>query len=143
MNKVDIVKLAFNLDTPPEVSYGHLADDYQWVDSIGSPPMDKGAWMGMASIMRAAFPDLGFIIDDIHQDGEDVMLTGHFSGTFKHDMDLSAMGMGVLKATGKALKFPSNTSRVSFKGDKISRNHDLSTGPKAGMAGFLAAMQGG
>jgi predicted ester cyclase len=143
MNKVDIVKLAFNLDTPPEVSYGHLADDYQWVDSIGSPPMNKQAWMGMASTMRAAFPDLGFAIDEVHQDGNDVMLTGHFTGTFTNDMDLSAMGMGVLKATGKAVKFPSNTSRVSFTGDKISRNQDLSTGPTAGFSGFLAVMQGG
>jgi hypothetical protein len=35
------------------------------------------------------------------------------------------------------------TSRISFTGDKISRNQNLDTGPNAGMAGFLAAFRAG
>jgi predicted ester cyclase len=141
MNKIDIVKTAFNFDTPPEVSNGYLSDDFQWSDSVGSPPMNKEAWIGMGEIMRASFPDVGNVIEEIRQEGENVFVVNHFTGTFKHDFDLSAMNMGVIPATGKAVKFPSSTVRVSFHGDKISGLQDLDTGPNAGMAGFLAALK--
>jgi predicted ester cyclase len=142
VNKIEIVKKAFSYDTPPEEQSEYLTDDYQFVDSVGSPPMDKEAWFGMGELMQASIPDIDFIIDEIHQEGEDVILTGHFTGTFKNDLDLSAMNMGVIPATGKAIDIPGGTSRISFTGDKISKNHNLDTGPNAGMAGFLAAFGG-
>lgn len=143
MNKIDIVKKAFSFDTPPEVQREYLTNDYQFTDSVGGPPMDKEAWFGMGEMMRASIPDIGFSIDEIRQEGEDVLLTGRFTGTFKHDIDLSAMNMGVIPATGKAITVPAGTSRISFVGDKISRNHNLDTGPTAGLAGFLAAFGAG
>ena len=139
MNKVDIVKKAFNFDTPPEVSMEYLTADFQATDSVGGQPMNKEAWFGMGEIMRASIPDVGWVVEEIRQEGEDVIRTGRFTGTFKHGFDLSAMGMGVIPATGKALNFSSSTSRISFNGDKIARNHNMDTGSNAGMAGFLAA----
>jgi len=139
MDKIEIVKKALSFDTPPEEQKKYISDDYQFVDSVGSPPMDKEAWFGMGQLMQASIPDLDFIFDKIHQEGENVILSGHFTGTFKHDLDLSAMNMGVIPATGKVLNIPGGTSRISFTGDKISKNHNLDTGPTAGMAGFLAA----
>jgi predicted ester cyclase len=143
VNKIEIVKKAFSYDTPPEVQREYLTDDYQFTDSIGGPPMDKEAWFGMGEMMKVSFPDLDFTIDEIHQEGEDVILTGRFTGTFLHDLDLSAMNMGVIPATGKPIAIPAGTSRISFEGDKISRNHNLDTGPSAGLAGFLAAFGAG
>jgi predicted ester cyclase len=143
MNKIEIVKKAFSFDTPLEERKAYLSDDFQYVDSVGSPPQDKEAWFGMGQLMEPSIPDLAFNIDEIHQEGEDVVFSGHFTGTFKHDLDLSAMNMGVIPATGKVLKIPGGTSRISFTGDKISRNHNLDTGPNAGLAGFLAAFGAG
>jgi predicted ester cyclase len=143
VNKIEIVKKAFNFDTPRDEAEGYLSDDYQWSDSMGNPPMNKAAWLGFGYLLRASIPDMGYTIEEIHQEGDDVVQTGYFTGTFKKDLDLSAMNMGVIPATGKALKFPSSTSRVSFTGDKISKNHDLTTDPTAGMAGFLAVLKGG
>ena len=143
VNKIEIVKKAFDIDAGTEAQREYYSDDYQFVDSVGSPPMDKEAWFGMSDVMRASIPDLGYTIDEIHQEGEDVIVSGHFTGTFQHDLDLSAMGMGVIPATGKAIDLPGGTSRISFRGDKISKNHNLDTGPDAGMAGFLAAFRGG
>jgi len=141
MNKVDIVKTAFSFDTPDEISYGYLSDDFQWSDSVGSPPMGKDAWIGMGELMKASFPDVGNVIDEIRQEGQDVIVVSHFTGTFKNDFDLSALNMGVIPATGKTVNFPISTNRVSFDGDKISRLKDLDTGPNAGMAGFMAALK--
>jgi hypothetical protein len=142
MDKIDIVKRAFNLSTPVEEQRSYLTDDFQFSDSTGGPTMDKKAWNAMSDLIRASLPDVGYVIDEIHQEGEDVLFSGHFTGTFKNDLDLTIFNMGVIKATGKAVKFPLGTSRVSFRGDKISANKDLTTGPVGGTAAFLAALGG-
>ena len=141
MNKIEIVKKAFSFDTAPEAQREYLTDDYQATDSVGSPAFGKEAWFAMGELMRASIPDLDFTIDEIRQEGEDVIFSGHFTGTFQNDLDLSAMNMGVIPATGKAINIP-GTGRVSFSGDKISKLQDLATGPDAGLAGLLAALRG-
>jgi predicted ester cyclase len=141
VNKIEIVKTAFNFDTPPEVQREYISDDFQFVDSVGGPPMDKEAYFGMGALLQASIPDIDYTFDEIHQEGEDVLVTGHYSGTFQHDLDLSAMNMGVIPATGKAINIP-GTGRVSFSEDKISKLQDLATGPDAGLAGLLAALRG-
>jgi predicted ester cyclase len=138
MNKIETVKVAFTFgDFEQQKKY--FSDDFQATDAVGGPPMDLNMWFGMGELMQASMPDAGFTIEDIREEGKDVIVTGHFHGTFENDFDLSAMNMGVIPASGKFITFPSGTSRVSFKGDKISRNHDLDTGPNAGTAGFIAA----
>jgi hypothetical protein len=69
-----------------------------------------------------------------------VVVTSHWEGTFVNDFDLSALGLGVAPATGKAVVFPTSTIRISFDGDQISRIHDPATGPDVGTAGFLKAL---
>ena len=140
MNKIDTVKAAFSFGDP-EQQKNYFTDDFQGTDSVGSPPIDKTTWFGMGDVFTAAMPDIDFIIEDVREDGEDVLITGHFTGTFENDFDLSALNMGVIPANGKAITFPSSTSRVSFTGDKISRNHSLGTGPDAGMAGLVSALR--
>jgi predicted ester cyclase len=135
MNKIEIVKAAFDLKNPEQAT--HYADSFQGTDSVGGQPMDKASWTGMGELLKASIPDLDHLISEIKADGDDVLVTSRFTGTFVNDLDLSAMGLGVLKATGKALEFPVGTARVTFEGDKIKEVHDLSTGPDAGMAGFL------
>lgn len=139
MNKQDIVRETFAIDTTGQ----HLADNFQGGDSVGGPPMNKEMWLGMSQLMQTAIPDIDFIIESIEEDGDDLLVTGRFTGTFTNDLDLSAVGMGTIPATGQPINMPSSTSRVSFEGDKIVGNHDLSTGPDAGLEGFLKGLSGG
>jgi predicted ester cyclase len=136
MSKIELVKLAFNLDNPDQ--YSCFSDDFQWTDELGSPPMDKDAWFAMDQPLRSALPDLSFVIEEIREEGDGVVMSGRFSGTF-NDLDLSAWGMGVIPATGKAVAFPTTTDRLSFDNGRISKMHGLDTGPDAGTAGFLKA----
>jgi hypothetical protein len=136
MNKEDIVREVFAFD----LTGSHLADNFQFTDSVGSDPMNKEMWLGMGHLMTAAIPDVDFAIESIEEDGEDLLVTGRFIGTFTNDFDLSALGMGVIPATGQPINMPSSTSRVSFEGDKIVHNHDLTTGPDAGIAGFIKGL---
>ena len=142
MNKVDIVREAFNLDNP-ELRASHLADDFQATDSLGGLPNSKEVWLGMGQMLRASFPDMEYVITHIHEEGDGVHVAGHFAGTFTSDLDMSPMGMGVISATGKKVMWPDSTRQVSFDGDKISRLHSPDTGPDAGVGGFLKALGAG
>lgn len=138
MNKKAIIREAFQLNGPEQAAY--FADDFQWTDSLGSPPMDKASWLGMGDLMQAAFPDLALVVEKIQEDGDDLVVTSRFTGTFRNDMDLSALGMGVVRATGKAAEFPSQRDRVILENGKISRMQNIETGPDAGMGGFFKAL---
>ncbi len=138
MNKIELVKSAFDLNNGDRFSF--YSDDFQWTDSVGSPPMDKASFRAMAQPLQSAVPDLSLVIEDIREDGDNAVVTSHYAGTFTNDLDLSAVGMSAIPATGKAVVFPPQRDRVSFEGDKISEIHNLETGPDAGMPGFLKAL---
>ena len=140
MNKKELVKLAFNGDGPEQGYY--LSDSFQWTDELGNPPVDKASFMAMGQPLQAAFPDLAVVIDDLQEDGDNLLVTSHYTGTFTNDLDLSPAGIDVIPATGKAIVFPAQRDRVCFDGDKISEIHNLETGPDAGIAGFVRALGG-
>ena len=139
MNKIDITKETYSF-ADFEKSNSHLSDDFKGTDAVGGPPFDKAGWIGMGQMFRNSFPDIEVVIEDIHEHGDKVMITSHFTGTFTNDFDLSAMGMGVVPASGEMVTFPSSTSEISFDGDKVSRTHNLETGPEAGFPGLLKAL---
>jgi predicted ester cyclase len=138
MNKIGLVRSAFDLDNRDRSSF--YSDDFKRTDELGNPPIDKSLFFAMQEPLRSAIPDLSLVIEDIREEGDGVMVTSRFSGTFTSDLDLSAMGLGVFAATGKAVDFPPGTDFVSFDGDKISELHGLDTGPDTGMAGFIKAI---
>ena len=138
MDKIEYIKKAYDVDSPDRGS--KFSDDFRWTDSLGSPPMDKSTWLGMGDLMESSFPDMKLIVEEIREDDDGFVVTSRFHGTFSKDLDLSAMGMGVVPATGKTIDFPSQRDRVSFGNGKISELHNLETGPDAGMAGFLKAI---
>lgn len=138
MNKIELVKSAFDLDNSDRHAY--YSDDFRWTDEMGSPPRDKSLFFSMQEPIMLAFPDLSLVIEDIREEGEGVVATSRFHGTFTNDLDLTSLGLGVIPATGKAVDFPSQRDRVSFENNKISEIHNLETGPDAGMRGFQKAL---
>ncbi len=100
--------------------------------------MERAAWVGMASMLRAAFPDLRFVADDIREEEGSVIMTDHFEGTQENDLDLSAMGMDVFPASDRTIVFPQGIDRVSVEGGKISRLEQMPG--SASMQEFLATL---
>jgi len=123
MNKIDIIR-TMSETTDPVKAAEHLADGFKRTDAGGNPPMDKASWIGMGQLMRASIPDLKFEIEDVHEEGDKLKITSRFMGTFQNDMDLTAMGFGKISATGRPIKFQSNSSLITFDGDKIKEWHD-------------------
>jgi len=139
MNNAEIVKAAFQLEKP-EVTRSLLAEDFQATNVSGEPPMDRESWLGMGDLMRASLPDIDYVIENIREQEEGVLITGYFTGTFTNDFDVSFMGMGVIPATGMKIRWPSATSRVTIEDGQITRSHALSA---EGIAAFFEPLREG
>lgn len=138
MSKIELVKLANDWDTPDRGAL--YTDDFQFTNALGDPPSDKNAILMMGDLMQSALPDISTVIEDYREEGDGLVVTSHWRGTFTNDFDLSPLGLGVIPATGKAVVFPTSTVRITFDGDKISALHDPATGPDTGLAGFIKAL---
>jgi hypothetical protein len=136
---MDIVKVVYSFDDFDR-SANYLTDDFQGTDSVGGPTFDKAGWIGMGQMFKGSLPDIKNVIDDVREEGDSVTVTSHFTGTFTNDFDLSALGMGVIPASGEFVEFPSGTAQITFDGDQISKFHSTDTGPEAGLPGLMKAL---
>lgn len=139
MSKTDVVRDFLNRGIDLDHAANVFADDFQWVNSTGQA-FGKEAYLGLGANMLAAFPDLRYVVEDIHEADDGVIARGHWEGTFENDFDMSAMGIGVIPPNGEAIVWPTNTARWGVEGDQITSITDTSTGPDAGMPGFLRAL---
>lgn len=138
-SKLDVVKAW--TETPQgdvEASAAYLADDFQNIDSDGSVLMDKAGWIGMSHMLFASLPDFEFVRTGLREEGDYVVMSGHFEGTHKADLDLSAMGAGVIPASGKKIVWPEVKAKFTVEGDKITREEAY--GESGGMAAFLGPL---
>lgn len=138
-SELDIVK-AWVAGNSIEATAKYLADDFQWSDQSGDTVMDKAAYLGMGTLMYASFDELKYVATNVRQEGDIVYLTGHFEGKHVNDFDLSAMGMGVIPASGKWIVWPDSTDRVVVEGDQIVSMTNVSD--DGGMEAFLAPLMG-
>ena len=77
-------------------------------------------------------PDLDI---DLHEEGDDVIVSYQWEGTHTGDLDLSALGLGVIPASGKRIVWPEATSVFTIKGGKIVSIKPY--GDSSGMEEFL------
>ena len=138
-SKLDVVKAWTDVpsgDVEAEAAY--LSDGFQFVDQDGNVVMNKEAWVGMGQLLLASFENWDYVVTDLRQEGDFVIMTGHFQGKHTADLDLSAMGMGVIPASGKEFVWPDESTKVMVEGDKIVRLETY--GDSGGMETFLAVL---
>lgn len=75
---------------------------------------------------------------EFNEEGDFVIMTGHFEGTHKADLDLSAIGAGVIPASGKKIVWPEVSVKITVEGDQIVREEAYGEG--GGMEAFLAPL---
>lgn len=142
MNPYDVVS-AWNkasMVNPPasmiEADQKYLSEDFQNIDMDGKVVADKKAYSALAPLMNNAFPDLNYVWEDHQEEGNAVVAKFHWEGTFTHDLDLSAIGLGVIKATGKKLVWPQFQAKFSTKNDQITSIEEI----HGGLGLFLAPL---
>lgn len=106
----------------------YISDDFQGLDKDGNVTSDKTALIAMSSLMVHAFEDFKGVVDDLREDDDGVIMTFHWEGTHTGDFDLSALGLGVIPASGKKFVTPKSETRFMVEGDQIVSSQPISGG---------------
>ena len=96
-----------------------LSDDFQFSGPVPEP-INGAQWMGMSANLKTAFPNLDYQFHVEGTDGDAVKISAELKGTHSNDLDLTAMGMGVIPATKKSFANPHEHGTVTVKGDKVA-----------------------
>lgn len=116
----------------------YCTDDFTYSGPFPKP-VSLDEWRVTAQRFLNAFPDWNFNAKIEREDEDFVYIRAHVTGTHRGDLDLSAMGMGVIPTTGKAIGLPESKGQLTFEGNKIANMHfDLTEG--AGIPGILAQL---
>ena len=123
-NQLNVVsaylKLLETLADNAEEAWACLADDFQNIDKDGNVVLNRERFVGMSRMLLASFPDLSFVKTGIREEGDYIVVSGHNEGTHVHDIDLSAMGAGIVAASGKKVVWPEANFKVIVLDGKIS-----------------------
>ena len=140
-SKIDVYKAYYEAShaNPPsslvEANMTYLSDDFQSLDKDGNVLMNKEAQIGMNKVLTVAFKDFQAFYSDVREEGGSVIVSYHFEGTFTGDFDLTAMGMGVIPASGKKIVWPEASNEFKIEDDKIVSIKPY--GDSGGMEDFL------
>jgi ketosteroid isomerase-like protein len=96
-----------------------FADDFKFSGPVPEP-ISGEAWLGMSASLKAAFPDLNYRFNIESVDGDTAHISAELSGTHKGDLDLTAMNMGVIPATGKSFKAAHEHGAAMLRDGKIT-----------------------
>ena len=126
-SKLDVYKAYYEASkaNPPSSNVKavetYYSDDFQSLDKDGNVVMNKEAYVGMVQLLFTAFKDFEYLTSDLREEGDSVIVSGHFEGTHTGDFELSAMGMGVIPASGKRVFWPEDTIKITVEGDNVRR----------------------
>lgn len=143
-NKLDIYNSYYEAAwaNPPssltEAGSTYFSNGFQSLDRDGNVQMDKEAYLGMTQMTFASFADFKAVLHDVREEGDAVILRSHFEGTHTGDLDLSAMGLGVIKASGNRIVWPEAKTKWTFEGDKITSIQAMDDA--GGLGAFLAPL---
>lgn len=112
-----------------------LAQDFQFSGPVPEP-INGPQWIGLLKAMKAALPDLNFNLRILSVDGDVVTSSNQITGTHTGDFDLSAMGIGVIPATGRSVKNSMEQGKATFKDGKVVSMHITPT-EGGGLMGIL------
>jgi len=126
-----------------EAAEKFFSDDYKGFDKDGEVISDKAAYIGMTQFIFDAFKDFKGVVHDISDEDGGAILTFHFEGTHTGDLDLSAMGLGVIPASGKRVVTSESKTMFMVEGDQIVASKPISGGLESLLAGIGAVPSSG
>ena len=121
-----------------EAEEEYFSDDFKSLAMDGSVTMDRAMYIGMGKVLFNSFSGFDWVMGGLREEGGDVYMTGHFEGTFTNDLDLSAMGVGVIPANGKKIVWTETTVRFKVADGKITSLQE--TDENGGMEVFLGLL---
>jgi len=115
-----------------------ISDDFTFSGPVPQP-ISGGEWLAMQQNLTKAFPDWKFNQADFREEGGKVRGTVQITGTHKGELDLSALGMPNVPATGKTVKLPREEVTLSVSNGKFTSLTTAAT-EGAGVMGILSQL---
>lgn len=130
-NKIEHLKAwsaAVNANPLSPTNANYFSDNFQNLDKDGKVVMNKEMYIGMSQLVHTAFKDFKEVWDDLREEGDSVIASFHFEGTQTGDLDLSALGLGVIPASGKKIVWPVASAKFTFENDKLASIQEITGG---------------
>jgi len=134
-SKTDVIKMWHqeSWKNPPSsvisANEKYFSDDFQSLDIDGNFRGDKAGMNATAQHIYNAFSGFKGVLHDVQEEADgSVTMTFHFEGTHSDDLDLSAMGMGVIPASGKSFVTPKSKSKFYVEDGQIVSSQPISGG---------------
>ncbi|MBW8011623.1 MAG: ester cyclase [Chloroflexi bacterium] len=102
-------------------------------------PVNVHEYIGMTKGMAAAFPDLNYNFKVTELNNGVGKTSTQLTGTHTGDWDLTAMGMGVIPATGKSFSNPQEDGELTIKDGKIT-SLKVNASKSGGLVGLFAQL---
>jgi predicted ester cyclase len=99
-----------------------LADDFQFSGPVPEP-MGRDQFLGLMDLMWNAFPDIRFNTRLVSINRNVVHFTNQLAGTHTSDLDLSALGIGVIPATGRSFSMAREDGESIIENGYIVSTH--------------------
>jgi predicted ester cyclase len=93
----------------------------------------------MQQSLSKAFPDWRFNVESLREEGGKIRGTVQITGTHKGELDLSALGMPRIAATGKSIKLPRSEITITYSDGKLT-SLDSPAPVDGGVAGILSQL---
>jgi hypothetical protein len=96
-----------------------LSDDFKFSGPVPEPN-NREQWLKMSENLKTAFPNLDYHFGIEGADANVVHISAQLSGKHTGNLDLTAMGMAVIPATGKSFSAARELGDVTIRGDKVA-----------------------
>ena len=107
----------------------YLSENFQSLGKDGNVMGDKAGMSAMSQLLLNSFTGFKSVVHGINEEDDgSVTLTFHFEGTHTGDFDLSAVGMGVIPASGKRVVTPKSKSKFIVDRGQIMSSQAISGG---------------
>jgi hypothetical protein len=116
-----------------------LATDNFTFSGAVPEPLPLNAVIGLILTLKKAFPDLQYNATIQRVEGNIAHLTPHLTGTHTGDLDLTAMGLGIIPPSGKSINLPEETAQITVEGGKVVNYYVVPT-PGGGLLGILTQL---
>ncbi|HLO33158.1 MAG TPA: nuclear transport factor 2 family protein [Anaerolineales bacterium] len=117
---------------------GMVADDFNMSGAVPMP-VGKREFIGLMTVMLKAMPDWKFNASDYQENGDQVKVMLHITGTQTGELQLPMPGLPAIPASGKKVAMPAEPSTFTVKNGKLTQL-EVSDTPGGGVMGVLSQL---
>ncbi|MFQ6607651.1 MAG: ester cyclase [Fidelibacterota bacterium] len=119
-----------------ETASSYMSEDFTFSGPVPEP-VSGAAWLDLHKRLKQALPDFSFNTSDIEETESGVKMTVSMTGTHTGDLDLTHLGIPIIKATEKSLVMPKEHPVMTVHEGEVISLHVADVGADGGVRGIV------